>query len=509
MIPMGDFSLIPSAIVFGLVIAGLIVGATVIRRRSRRSGRLVGGGPKANAAPAIGGAPVRESIADLVKRANIQLVQMDDAIRSGDDEAQFARAEFGEQSAVEFEAALATARQRASEAFALKQRLDDSVPDTEQQQRDWSKRILALSDSALALVTAQTRALGERRRLESTAPQEIRRVRTAIEAARAQLPDARATLTAMAARYRPTAFASIAANAVHAEEFFEQAEGALVRAESDLADSSLTPVARAVQKADAAVREGRGRLDSIGRARDALAAAETTRMSALDAARTRLAEATRLRTRLEDADAVARIVSGQTHLEEVIARITDPSPGPTAAVASFGTTTADLLAPARSATGDPTTPDPSDTAIPLARDGSTALSVTDDRTSPPTATHHGESLGDPVADIDALDAASAALDATLAVARSAQQRLDSARDALVGALAIARSHIGTADDAVGSGRGRVGPDARTRLAAARRELELAELEADPVAALDGARRAATLATDADALARYDLRGANG
>jgi len=30
-----------------------------------------------------------------------------------------------------------------------------------------------------------------------------------------------------------------------------------------------------------------------------------------------------------------------------------------------------------------------------------------------------------------------------------------------------------------------------------------------VAALDGARRAATLATDADALARYDLRGAHG
>ena len=79
------------------------------------------------------------------------------------------------------------------------------------------------------------------------------------------------------------------------------------------------------------------------------------------------------------------------------------------------------------------------------------------------------------------------------------------RTALAGALRIAESHIGTADSFISGRRGRIGPDARTRLASARRELELARLEADPVAALDAARRAATLATDADALARYDTR----
>ena len=458
MIPMGDFSLIPSAIVFGLVLVGLIGGAAVIRRRSRRSGRIVAG--RLRPAPAIGGAPLRESVADLVTRANIQLVQMDDAIRSGDDEAQFARAEFGEQTALEFEAALSTARQRASEAFALKQRLDDSVPDTEQQQRDWAKRILALSDSALALVTAQTKGLGERRRLESTAPQEIRRVRLAIDSARVRIPDARTTLEAMAARYRPAAFSSIDGNVEHAEASFARAEASLSDAEADLATSAITPVARAVQFADAAVREGLGRLEAITRTADSLAAAESARSSALDAARDRLTEATRLRGLVEDADAVDRIVTSQSRLETVIAGIVSSSNSAAA-------------------------PPPGSTQLPI--------------TVP----------GDPLADLDALDAASSALDATLAVARSAQQRLDSARDALVGATAIARSHIRTADESIGNGRGRVGPDARTRLASARRELELAELESDPVAALDGARRAATLATDADALAHYDLRGAHG
>jgi hypothetical protein len=112
----------------------------------------------------------------------------------------------------------------------------------------------------------------------------------------------------------------------------------------------------------------------------------------------------------------------------------------------------------------------------------------------------------PVADLDALSAASGALDELLDVARSAQQRLDSARVALVGAIEIATSHIDTASNYISGRRGLVGPDARTRLAAAERELALARLESDPVAALDGARRAATLATDADALARYDASG---
>ncbi len=464
---MGDFSLIPSAIVFGLVIASLVGSALLLRRRARRAGRLVGGGrgrgqEARQTAPAISGAPLRESVADLVKRANIQLVQMDDVIRAGIDELEFARAEFGEQSALEFAEALATAEARASEAFALKQRLDDSVPDTEQQQRDWSKRILALSDSATAVVTAQTRVLGERRRLESTAPQEIRRVRLAIAAARESLPDAHASVAEMTARYLPSALAAVTDNPARAADAFARAEAALSDAEARLGVNALTPIARSVQAADAAVREGRALLDAIARTRAALARAESERAAAIESARARLTEASRLRDTVEDADAAARIVEGQSRLEAVIAAIRTELPD---AAAAPGT---DLTA------GAPT---------PASAD-----------------------LTDPLADIDSLDAATASLDSTLAVARTAQQRLDSARDALVGAVAIARSHIDTADDSIGSGRGLVGTDARTRLASARRELELAELESDPVAALDRARRAATLATDADALAHYDLRG---
>ena len=98
----------------------------------------------------------------------------------------------------------------------------------------------------------------------------------------------------------------------------------------------------------------------------------------------------------------------------------------------------------------------------------------------------------------------AALDTALASARNQAQRLEHARIALAGALVSAKSQLEAVRALKASGR-RVGADARTRIAEAERQLELAETEADPVEALDAARRAVTHARDADALARYDGR----
>ena len=68
------------------------------------------------------------------------------------------------------------------------------------------------------------------------------------------------------------------------------------------------------------------------------------------------------------------------------------------------------------------------------------------------------------------------------------------------------ARIRVAVDVISAHRGRVGADARTRLAEAQRQLALAEAAAvdDPVEALDAARRASRIAQDADALARYDV-----
>ena len=107
---------------------------------------------------------------------------------------------------------------------------------------------------------------------------------------------------------------------------------------------------------------------------------------------------------------------------------------------------------------------------------------------------------DPVADLDRLVDATDRLDIAVAAARNQQRRLEGARSALAGALVSARTQLAAVSDYIGAHGGNAG--ARTRLAEGQRELLLAENEADPVAALDAARRAQTHARDADALARY-------
>jgi len=110
---------------------------------------------------------------------------------------------------------------------------------------------------------------------------------------------------------------------------------------------------------------------------------------------------------------------------------------------------------------------------------------------------------DPVAGLDALSSAVATLDTALATARNQTQRLAHARTALAGTLVSAHSQIDALKQLVAGGGRSVGAGARTRLAEAERQLMLAEAEADPVEALDAARRAVTHARDGDALAHYD------
>jgi hypothetical protein len=110
---------------------------------------------------------------------------------------------------------------------------------------------------------------------------------------------------------------------------------------------------------------------------------------------------------------------------------------------------------------------------------------------------------DPVEGLDTLGAALSDLDTAMASARNQADRLSHARSALSGALASAKSQITATRGLISAGGHDVGADARTRLSEAERELANAQNSADPVEALDAARRAVTNARDADALARYD------
>ncbi|MGB3485595.1 MAG: TPM domain-containing protein, partial [Mycobacterium sp.] len=114
---------------------------------------------------------------------------------------------------------------------------------------------------------------------------------------------------------------------------------------------------------------------------------------------------------------------------------------------------------------------------------------------------------DPLGTFTALTTADADLDTILAAVT--EQRLEAERQAriLEQSLFTARSRVKAVSDFIDTRRGSIGPDARTRLAEAGRQLEAAEAKKSnaPTEAIAHANGAATLAAQAQSLANNDVQ----
>lgn len=402
--------LLLAAVTVGLIAAGFTVWSVVaIANRARRQRSLPDAGLRAQE-----------------RLAGSALVRLDDAIRDAADELGFAIAQFGADEVRDFRDALERARADAREAFELQQRLDDGIPDTERQRREWTARIVTLCERATAALNEHDRQFEARRRREVAAPAELDRLRAAIESARARI-------ATMPPDELPSA---VAGSPSAASALLDDATRGADQVASSLQHGSLQPVGPALHDARRAVARADALLDGVDRALQEQTDAAAHLAEATDEARADLQRARALRDSHE-------VPAHREALNAAIGEVTEA----------------------------------------IDRAGSASV--------------------DPVETLTGMRRASARLDAAVAAAVSAEQRLTQARTALAGALRQAERHIAAASDVIAANRGRVGSQARTRLSEAERQLALARDDADPVAALDAARRASMRAQDADALARYD------
>ncbi|MEU4387681.1 TPM domain-containing protein [Promicromonospora sp. NPDC023805] len=410
--------------------------------------------------------PVPDELADLPvpeldERASGSLVRIDDALKTCEQELGFARAELGADATRDFELILARAAADVRQAFAIRQELDVAALDVAAQAED------AQADGA---ARAGHRAAEEHLPVLGDAERRARLTRViALCESAADTLDARTRAFDDLRRLQqraPELLADVVAREPEVSDRVAATHAALERLAGRYPAEALAMVSGNPEQAElllvnakAAVSAGRSALEA---GQKAVAVAHAR------GAQNALGQAVML---LDAVDGTA------AHLDRAAGRLDK----------SIASLTQDVVA-ARSVEGD--------------------FRVTLARTAAQASLKHVEVTregGDPLAGLQRIAAAEAALDAALAGTRDFTEVAARASALLRDTLGRVDEQLRQTADFVATRRGAVGSPARTRLAEAARLADAARSlqPADPAAALGEAQRASKLVQEAARLARED------
>ncbi|WP_205781412.1 TPM domain-containing protein [Planctomonas deserti] len=234
---------------------------------------------------------------ELDQRAGSMLVQLDDALKTSQQELGFAEAEFGAEATKPFAEALASASGKAREAFTLKQKLEDAFPDTDEERREWTSRIIELSESANAELDAQTKAFDDLRALEKNAPATIGGVATEAEAISRRLDEADRKIASLASRYEGETMATLNGNVDQARKLLEFATQSAQEAAGGLREGR-TGVAIPVRAAQQSLGQARQLLEAVDKVDRDLATASRQIEAEIGDVESDIAEARQLTRRM-------------------------------------------------------------------------------------------------------------------------------------------------------------------------------------------------------------------
>jgi len=207
--------------------------------------------------------PDRLSQKELDQRAGTLLVQLDDSLKTSEQELGFAVAQFGDDATGDFTATLASARAKVAQAFALRQQLDDATPDSTADKRAWTIQIIQLCESADAELDAQADAFDALRELEKNAPAALVAVRAQATTAAARRQEAADDLASLVSTYSETAVKPVAGNLEQADKLLVFAQAAATKADEALAAGTASAAAIAVRTAQASVGQVNQLFDGI------------------------------------------------------------------------------------------------------------------------------------------------------------------------------------------------------------------------------------------------------
>ncbi|MEV4619204.1 TPM domain-containing protein [Asanoa sp. NPDC049573] len=249
-------------VLVGVLAAAVVVvvgiGAYTMYRRRRR--------PAANGQDQ----PTGPTTVQLQERANTLLIELDNELRSSEQELAIAQGQYGAEATAQFTAAYDNARTEVAEAFRLRMTLDEQAGD-EAATRATLGEIIRRCEEADKRLDAESDNFDRLRAIEAKAPELSVALGQRATALQARLPAAESAVADLGGRYARSAIATVAANPAQARERIGFATTALARADAAVTAGRRPEAALAVRAAEEALRQAGTLLDSVDKAGSDLA----------------------------------------------------------------------------------------------------------------------------------------------------------------------------------------------------------------------------------------------
>ncbi|WP_025737970.1 TPM domain-containing protein [Mycobacterium genavense] len=425
-----------------VIIVGVVALVFVMRyrRRRRRSADLAAARRVDPTDPTALAAVPLAALDDLSRS---MVVEVDNAVRTSSNELALAIDEFGAERTEPFTRAVINAKAALSQAFTVRQQLDDAVPETPVQQRELLTQVIVSAASADRELDAQTEAFEQLRDLVVNAASRLDALTQQVVKLTARIEPAEQRLIELNTEFGPAALTSVSGNAATAKErlaFADRNIGAARALAGNAVCGQQSGLVDAVRASESALGQARALLDAVDSA-----AGDIRR-------------------------AVAQLPAVMTDIQAGIQHATSQLQGPSSKAAHAGE-----LAAARDAVVR---------AVDAAGGGS----------------------ADPLGTFAQLAKADSDLNRLLATVAKEQADAERLNRSLEQALFTTESRVRGVSEYIDTRRGSVGPEARTRLAEAQRHLEAAHAgrSTNPAEAIAHANTASTLAANAQSLANGDV-----
>ncbi|MEU2043042.1 TPM domain-containing protein, partial [Nocardia niwae] len=232
----------------------------------------------------------------LHARSREVLVEIDNAIRTSGEELDLAAGEFGATATTPFRTALDQAKAAAAEAFAIRQRLDDAIPETADEQRAALVELIGTVGRADRALDAQVTEFDAMRDLLLDAANRLDTLTRDVVDVTARIPHSEAELSRLTATHPASVLAPIQDNVRMARERIDFAEQNIDAGRSALAEpvGEQGGAVAAIRAAEAAIGQARALLDAVDNAAAAIQQARDGLPGVLDELRRDLTAATEL-----------------------------------------------------------------------------------------------------------------------------------------------------------------------------------------------------------------------